>query len=240
MANRSAVVLVVAPANDALALAMRGASEDVEHVDQTALYEATPFALQVSRGKRSGRLRVGSRRIRFSDLRGVLFRPEGHWIPTSGIDAQDRFFVLCETRAAWAAILDGMSCPVVNRPPPAWWLGDSSLAWRMGREAAEALGVRFAPSARRDPAPASTVTLYATGRHAVCHDPRRPATTRSVASRYPALADWMRKQRMGLCAFGVDDCNPTSLAYVDSFPRLQHLPRRLVARLARSVLEGFR
>jgi hypothetical protein len=102
--------------------------------------------------------RNGARtRLRFSDgltvddtqLRGVINRLSGVFVPPAGVSAGDSEYAACERNALLLSWLVSLQCPVLNRPNPASGPGGyrSLGAWR---QLAQRAGLRILPLIQSD------------------------------------------------------------------------------------------
>jgi hypothetical protein len=169
---------------------------------------------------------------RVERIDAVLLRPCRNWWPGHIRDPQDRSFVFHETLAAWLAVFDALTSPVVNRFPISWWLHDRSLpdrflaAFRESFGLVGEVGTGFGAPTRR--------SVYVAGVTVV---PGRDADARLIAtllSRPLRLRRW--QERTGLCLARLDFApDEDDVVAVDPTPDFESEPPETVASVARAL-----
>jgi hypothetical protein len=97
---------------------------EIVRVEEKDLFDRCQFALETIGDKRNGFLTLKDRKIEICALDGVILRLRRSWWPSRDFDLQDQVFVYHETIASWFALLDGLTCPIINHFGLGWWLHD--------------------------------------------------------------------------------------------------------------------
>jgi len=94
---------------------------DCLFVAEDELFPGLHFAWQISGEESEGTVGIGSRRIPFRDLGGVLSWAWGIPVSAPSFQTKDGQYVTSEWTALLMAWLDRLPCPVVNRLRPELW-----------------------------------------------------------------------------------------------------------------------
>ena len=188
--------------------------------------------------------------LRLDRISGVLLRLPRIWWPSTDLDLQDQMFVYHESSAAWFALLEGLSCPVVNRFDLAWWLNDitypATLVHNLGRRlnlhtTAEpplsTLQPRIVP---RPPEP-SCLSVYLAGSTLIPRSPKDHAISNWLTQNLSTLTTWQHENgaQLSRLDFNPEANDPTtySLHHVELFPWLEDESPALIDQIAAATVE---
>lgn len=107
----------------------------------------TPFAITYSAHAQRGIIDVNGNKVDIRDLSGVIVRPLGRWWPSSEFDHQNQVFIYHESNAAWLGLISNLSCPVINRYAPNWWLNDPNYLFAIRNQLASYLDMEIPSTA---------------------------------------------------------------------------------------------
>ena len=127
--------LLLGSPQDLCCLAVQAALEARDypaHIVSNPLTSPYRFAWRLNNDESASQLAWGDEKpLRDEGISGVLVRRSG-WIDPSGWKSDDLAYMQAETHAALLAWLWSLTCPVVNRYPPATWYQSQPhlLSWR--------------------------------------------------------------------------------------------------------------
>lgn len=111
-----------------------------ELIEEAELFGSCPFAFERQGSTTKGFLNLHQQVVSLNELQGVILRLPRLWWPSHEFDLQDQMFVYHEVTASWFALIDCLTCPVVNRFGLGWWLQDLSYSLELRDALALAIG----------------------------------------------------------------------------------------------------
>jgi hypothetical protein len=237
----------------------RRAADDglpIHCIDESDLFASTSFAYEQNGTSSTGHLSItetGSREaatLPLNQLTGVLVRLPRLWWPSTSLDLQDQMFVYHESSAAWFALLEGLSCPVVNRFDLAWWLNDTTYPGTLTHNLAHQLKIptstsllsatpppRILPTAA-DP---NCSSVYLAGATLISKSPHDRTLSLWLTENLPTLTAWQHESGVQLARLDFDrnPDDPASLClhHAEIFPWLEDESPALIDQIAAATVE---
>jgi hypothetical protein len=228
-------------------------------IDEPDLFASVPFAFEQNGTSTTGYLSItetGSNAgttLRLNQLSGVLVRLPRLWWPSTDLDLQDQMFVYHECSAAWFALLEALSCPVVNRFDLAWWLNDITYPAALVHDLAHKLNIHAdtppSPSALpprilpKPPEP-NCSSVYLAGSTLIPRSSKDHAISNWLAKNLSTLTTWQRENgaQLSRLDFDLEATNPEGpttlcLHHVELFPWLEDEPPALIDQIAAATVE---
>jgi hypothetical protein len=216
-------------------------------IAESELCSEVSFTLEQSRAGSTGTLHVNGTVLQLPEVSSVLVRLPRMWWPSQEFGLQDQLFVYHEYGAAWFALLNSLSCPVINRFNLGWWLNDITYPSALACSLAQWLGipVRIDPPGERllprilpvPPSP-SYSSAYVAGQALI---PRNGESTDAcdwLRHYMPSLARWQQTNDAQLCRLDFEqEGRIFCLRHVEMFPLFEDEPAELVHRISDATVE---
>ncbi len=229
---------------------LSGQGIPAHYIDESEIFASIPFAFEQIGASSNGYLSIDGTNLHLNQLSGVLVRLPRLWWPPTDLDLQDQMFVYHESSAAWFALLEALSCPVVNRFDLAWWLNDITYPATLVHDLALKLGVHTST----EPPPTllpprilpklpepSCSSVYLAGVTLIPRSAKDHAVSHWLVESLPTLIDWQRETGTQLSrldfACEADDRDALSLQHVEVFPWLEGEPPGLIEQIAAATVE---
>src|SRR5882672_2601598 len=219
-----------------------GAELKTELIEETELFGSCPFALERQGSSTQGFLDLPQLRVSLTELPGVVLRLPRLWWPSVEFDLQDQMFVYHEVTASWFALIDSLTCPVVNRFGLGWWLQDLSyplelrdtLALALGAETVELAGASL-ESIRRWPAQpgdenerSGVMSVYRSAGVTIPRQECSPDLLAHLKAREAALSQWESDTGITLYRMDFETSDGLRLKWVDVQPSFSGEPKELL------------
>ncbi len=234
------VTLIVSEPTDALARRVELLAPTAIRCTEVELLDDARFAVSFDQTAVSGFFSFRGQEVPLAAISGVLYRPVARWQSPKHISVASRGFASHEIRAAWCAILNGLSCPVLNRPSPETWIDESLQRAILEREVATQLNLGLAEDGGDRRTPAGRLRAGHFSLYLVDHDLVEPPGTpddlvRLLRSRVGSLRAWqysagVRFARLDFVAMRVS----YRFARLELFPRSIR-PARTFEEVSRAV-----
>jgi len=240
--------LVVAEPKDRLAQRVCGLIPQVIRCTERELFATCGFALLQDGTSVEGTLTLAGQPLPLAQLSGVLFRPARRWRPPSGLGARHRAFVRHETQAAWCAVLNALTCPVLNRMAPAWWLDDTWYRAHLAQAFAQQLDLPLSSGGdgwgergvlSGAPSPETLASAYAVGKHLVVIDQTLSALESHLAAHAAELAQWQHATGIGFARIDFVHRSGYAVERVEPLPAMGRAREALLDSVSRRVAEAL-
>jgi hypothetical protein len=215
---------------------------------ETEMFNETGLCLTKSRLQTDGYLRVGTRRFELAEIKGVLLRLNRDWWPSASFDLKDQMFVYHETVAAWYALLDSLSCPVLNRWGLGWWLQDLCYPERLrvslgellqlplvDNDNASFLNGRLLPTSPRQQEGLESV--YRAAGQTIAGDYCSEALIDYMDSRKQQVLEWEAQHGIYLSRLDFHVGDGITLEHAESYPALNQEVKGITSRIAVALRE---
>jgi hypothetical protein len=215
-------------------------------LSEDRLFEDTSFACEHGADACVGFLEIDGEKLALDRIGAVLVRTPRNWWPGADLEIRDQMFVFHETLAAWIAVLSCLACPVVNRFPIGWWLGDATFPESLGLALCDKIGLaptmvqppmdrgmRLLPTPRDQAQGAASV--YVIGDRVIAADTAATPLAERLASMREDLVAWQNDTGVSFCRIDCVEEAGTHLRYVEAFPLLDPEPANIRQRIGRGV-----
>jgi hypothetical protein len=204
--------------------------------DEAELFGATPFACGFGPHDGGGTIELAVETVPLAALSGAVVRLRRDWWPSTDFSLQDQHFVYHETLAAWFSLFAGLTCPVLNRLPLDWWVGDTNYAERLRHDCAARLGIaaRLAPPSA---SPEPPLSVFVAGDRIIPGSDAAQAAASFLDARAATVRAWQRERGLHYSRFDFAAASPWCLEHVEAQPALADEPGAITERIGAALME---